>query len=241
MQQRQESCALWLLLLYCAVIQVVVGWTVLPSLSTSGNAIGFRTSATPIHRPLSAKRTSTKLGMGLMDSLSEFMKKREGDFVQLSSADSVFGPGPLLACYGIPAGIDNDEILDMIADGAPIAMKQKCRVIRLSSQDANVLDRSVQEALEGLMAGSLVATDVPEAFFDIPVLFFSGFQNDEMLTVFNIVAREIYEETGGQASAACAKAVPNAMSKPLRQVLDEISGDHKEAMSLENKDEQEND
>ena len=179
--------------------------------------------------------------MGLMDSLTEFMKKREGDFVQLSSTDSVFGPGPLLACYGIPAGIDNDEILDMIADGAPIAMKQKCRVIRLSSQDANVLDRSVQEALEGLMAGSLVATDVPEAFFDIPVLFFSGFQNDEMLTVFNIVAREIYEETGGQASAACAKAVPNAMSKPLRQVLDEISGDHKEAMSLENKDEQEND
>ena len=54
-----------------------------------------------------------------------------------------------------------------------------------------------------------------------------------MLAVYNLLGDEIYQETGGQAVVACAKAVPNAMAKPLRQVLDEIAGDHQDAMQLQ--------
>ena len=83
----------------------------------------------------------------------------------------------------------------------------------------------------------------------MPLLFFSGFHNDEMMNVYNIVGGEIYQEmmstsTGTSLSssqpppAACAKAVPNAMNKPLRQVLEEIAGDHQDAMRLSSSDEE---
>ena len=66
----------------------------------------------------------------------------------------------------------------------------------------------------------------------IPVLLFSGFMNDEMMSAYNIIGPEIYEETGGVSNPACAKAVPNAMEKPLFQVIEEISGDHADAMGI---------
>jgi hypothetical protein len=172
-----------------------------------------------------------------MDSLSSFMKSREGDFVKLdTSSDTTFGPGPVLVCYGIPNGIDDDEILDMVADGAPLATQQKAKIVRLSSTDDSFLDQTVKAALQEFVEGSQPDRNnyVPEAFLDVPVLFFSGFHNYEMTEVYNILGREIFEETSGQATPACAKAVPNAMNKPLRQVLTEISGDHKDAMSIEN-------
>lgn len=171
--------------------------------------------------------------MGLMDSLSNFLGNRQGDFVKLDSSDVAFGPGPLLIAYGVPTGIDNDEILDMISDGAPQASNQKCQVCRVSDQDASVLDLSLEQALQGLASGTLSTSEAPPRVLDVPVLFFSGFQNDEMLAVYNILGREIYQETGGQSAPACAKAVPNAMQKPLRQVLEEISGDHKDALSMD--------
>jgi hypothetical protein len=52
-----------------------------------------------------------------------------------------------------------------------------------------------------------------------------------MMETYSIIGKEIYEETGGSLIPACAKAVENAMGKPLRQVLDEISGDHEDVMS----------
>mmetsp|Transcript_10115 Transcript_10115/g.19455 ORF Transcript_10115/g.19455 Transcript_10115/m.19455 type:complete len:130 (-) Transcript_10115:76-465(-) len=128
----------------------------------------------------------------------------------------------------------------MISDGAPKASNKNVKIVRLSEEDSHVLDISMQEALGGLAQGSIEpsATDTQQTF-QVPVIFFSGFENDEMLNVYNILGREIWEETFGHASAACAKAVPNAMKKSLRQVLDEISGDHREALSLENKEEEE--
>ena len=64
------------------------------------------------------------------------------------------------------------------------------------------------------------------------VLFFSGFTNPEMMAVYQIMADEIYQETGGRNNVACAKAVPNAMHKPLGQVLEEICGDHQQAIIM---------
>ena len=173
--------------------------------------------------------------MGIMDSLSNFLGQRDGDFVKLDSMSNAFGPGPLLCCYGIPAGIDDEEIQDMIADGAPSAAS-KAKVVRVSDTDDNVMDLSLQEALESMVDGSLATTttaslETSAAALDVPVLFFSGFGNAEMMAVYNILGREIYEETGGRSKSACAKAVPNAMEKPLRQVLTEIASDHTDAIA----------
>jgi len=65
----------------------------------------------------------------------------------------------------------------------------------------------------------------------VAVLLFSGFTNAEMLATYNILGPELYQETG--RPVACAKAVPNALRKPLRQVLDEIAGDHRDAMTMD--------
>jgi hypothetical protein len=50
------------------------------------------------------------------------------------------------------------------------------------------------------------------------------------VATYSIVGGEIYQENG--ASAACAKAVPGSMQKPLGQVLDEISSDHQNAITM---------
>lgn len=215
------------------LFQGVLGWT-----SVARHKSLLQAKNNPPYTPCSYLSSDTSLAMGLMDSLSNFLNKREGDFVKLEDSGMAFGPGPLVLVYGIPAGIDDNEIQDMITDGAPTAAKKKAKVIRLTENDSNVLDLSLQSALDGLTEESLEATQSSETpVFAVPVLFFSGFENNEMMAVYNILGREIYEETSGQASAACAKAVPNAMEKPLRQVLDEISGDHRDAMALDSEQE----
>jgi hypothetical protein len=63
-----------------------------------------------------------------------------------------------------------------------------------------------------------------------PVLFFSGFTNREMMATFQIISHEVHKETQGRLSVACAMAMPNAMTKRLRQVLLKVSGDHIEVL-----------
>ena len=65
-----------------------------------------------------------------------------------------------------------------------------------------------------------------------PVLYFSGVTNTEMMDTYKIIANEIYAETNSRHGPACAKAVPAAMKKPLRQLIGEISGDHADAMKI---------
>ena len=197
--------------------------------------------------PLQQRRNKDdycRLAMGgLLDSFSKFLNDRDGDFVKLEDSVAEYGPGPMLLLYNMPDGIDDDEIQDMLSDTAPIAHKKKCRICRLSKNQNDFLDLSLQESLERAAKGQVpaladdnVTSDTEATFQDggsIPVLFFSGFRDDEMLAMHNLLAQEMYEETGGQMYPACAKAVPNAMSKPLRQVLEEISGDHREAIQIE--------
>lgn len=228
----------------------VAGWTIVtrrrnPFSVHHRTSPSVRSVVTNHQTSQPSARPDTLLAMGLMDSLSNFLKKREGDFVKLDSSSdaAVFGPGPLLVAYGIPANIDNEEIQDMISDGSPNAFKKNCKIVRLSPRDDNVLDVSLEEALNGLADGSIRSAvkttnmvGQSPMFLNVPVLFFSGFQNYEMLALYNILGKEIHEETAGQSSPACARAVPNAMGKPFRQVLDEISGDHKDAIALSDDD-----
>jgi hypothetical protein len=185
--------------------------------------------------------TGTRLPMGLLDSLGSFLNNREDDFVKLGeeSSDNIpFGPGPAILIYGCPSDLTDMELNDMISDGAPKASKKTsssnnkgviCR--RIDASTTEILDLSVQQALEKVVkeGSSAIATDAaapPTSIAPCPVIYFSGISNEEMMATYRIISSEIYEETGGAAKAACAKAVPPAMEKPLRQVIEEITGDH---------------
>lgn len=239
---------------------------------------------------ISTPPPTTALCMGLFDSLfSSFLQNRQGDFVQLDkSSTEAFGPGPLLLLYNVPAGIQVQEVLDIIHDGAPSAHAQGCTVVRLddvaddidASTEGGVWNLSLQQALQNLLTRgeniqstgsslldtltspksaasfkpSLSTTSLQESSISVstkrdtktstPVLFFSGFSNVEMMNVYDILGQEIFQEMLATSSAsspppppaACAKAVPKAMNKPLRQVLEEISGDHQDAIAMTKND-----
>ena len=181
--------------------------------------------------------------MGIMDNFFEFMNDRGTDFVKLETDKSVFGPGPALVLYQVPSGIDDDEIQDMIEDGAPKAHSKGVVISRLAPElDSEFLDLTLGEAITKIANGNgpssttSLSTDAG-LLGKTPVLLFSGFDNDEMMATYDILGSEIYQETGGQGiPAACAKVVPNAMEKPLSQVLGEISADHESAISLTDDD-----
>ena len=194
------------------------------------------------HRVVGSRIRTTHLSMGLLDSLSSFLQQRQGDFVRLEDSESAYGPGPLLILYKVPQGIDNDEIQAMISDGAPKSYQRGVRVARIvndnDQETAKLLDSTVEEAVNLVANGggpkAAAATGgamtMPNVATGCPVIYFSGFENSEMMATYNILGQEIYQETGGAATPACAKVVPNAMPKTLRQVLEEISGDHMDAM-----------
>jgi hypothetical protein len=175
---------------------------------------------------------------GFLDSVSEFWKSRQGDFVRLEDT-SAFGPGPCLILYNIPKSILDEEIQDMISDGAPLAFRKGIQVARIVSSGLNdaLLTMTVEEALTTIMEGK--NPNVNFKRYDdndennsntriLPILLFSGFENSEMMHTFRILSYEIIQEIG--IAPACAKTVPNSMKKQLQQVLNEISGDHNDAI-----------
>eukprot|EP00534_Pseudo-nitzschia_fraudulenta_P014697 CAMPEP_0201240646 /NCGR_PEP_ID=MMETSP0852-20130820/30588_1 /ASSEMBLY_ACC=CAM_ASM_000632 /TAXON_ID=183588 /ORGANISM="Pseudo-nitzschia fraudulenta, Strain WWA7" /LENGTH=278 /DNA_ID=CAMNT_0047536563 /DNA_START=61 /DNA_END=897 /DNA_ORIENTATION=+ len=212
-----------------------------------------------------AAATTTALRMGLLDSvLSRFGNKEEGDFVKLEDMnEQFFGPGPAVLLYNIPSAIEDDEVMDMLSDGAPTATRKGISLARIATSttaaekhNEDLLDIGLGDALEKIVSGpqppsfappapvqpiattvSVGTTAAPEQQVDsiegCPVALFSGFSNTEMMASYNILGEEIYKETASYGAGqylACATAVPNAMEKPLGQVLSEISGDHTEAM-----------
>jgi uncharacterized membrane protein len=191
-------------------------------------------------RTQSVIRQRSQLAMGLLESMSNFLEKRRRDFIKLDDGEKEFGPGPLLLLYNVPFGIEDEEIQDILSDGAPIASSSLhgCRVYRLVGDDNSLLDLPLGECLEKIMGSEAsvpesIVTTAATVTSGFPVLIFSGFRNDEMMATYNILGPEIHQEAGGQVIPACAKAVPNAMRKPLRQILEEIGGDHQDAVRSE--------
>lgn len=190
--------------------------------------------------------SKTPLKMGLFDFIQEkFLDSRQDDFVPLDQGgdDNICGPGPLLLMYAVPESIDDNEFKDMIGDGMPGKAKEGVVIRRLSGMNADgdggdfLLDLSVGEALNEAMKSSSIAPGKsimksPMGDDPCPVLYFSGVSNAEMMATYRIIAREIYDETGGRHWPACAKVVLPAMGKSLRRVLNEISSDHAEAMRI---------
>lgn len=183
----------------------------------------------------------------------DFFKNRQGDFVKLDKqSPDAYGPGPLLLLYNVPDAIDDLEIRDMMEDAAPHA-SQQCRIFRLDDNEdsptvSDLLDLTLQGALDEMMRSSqplssLSDNTIPsptaasQSRIGTPVLYFSGFTNTDMMAVYSILGPEILAETKSYSSderqtlpAACAKVVPPAISKSLRQVLFEITEDHEDAM-----------
>jgi hypothetical protein len=200
--------------------------------------------------------------MGLFD----FLNSRQGEFVPLRSSDddAPYGPGPLILMYAIPKSMDDDELLDMAADGMPDARGVVIRRIEGVVLDADegreaegdhLLGLTVEEALnrafnDGRQFVSpvkeyntpVVSTQQQHSEEDpCPVLYFSGVTNSQMMSTYRIMANEIYQETNGIHWPACAKVVKPAMQKSLRQVLMEISGDHADAMRIRREESEKSD
>ena len=183
--------------------------------------------------------------MGIIKRVSSFFNIRSEDFVPIETMDDKYGP-PVILLFGFPEGIDDYEIQDMVSDGAPLACASEygVKVKRINDYGANSiwLDFSMRDVLQRVMdersdEKTVFNVDVSTAESirhsdwqpSCPVVYCSGLSNSEMMATYRIIAREIYEETGG-AQAACAKAVLPAMDKSVRQVITEIAGDHIDAM-----------
>lgn len=225
----------------------------------------FADGSTLSHRRVpSAVDSTTGLRMGLLDNVFGRFRGSDGDsdedsdeedFVRLSemAEKSGLGPGPVVLLYQVPNGIDDEEVRDMLADGAPTATKQGIALARIASladktnkKSKNLVNMSLQNAIETVIktppepyileAGiPHMSMATPASVEGSPVAIFSGFTNSEMMESYNILGEELYKETastyGKGQYLACARAVPNAMGKPLKQVLMEISGDHEDAIS----------
>ncbi len=236
------------------ILQVVQGFNVVPPTLTEQNLL---TSSS--HKKNTQPRffshyahhhdQRTQLQMGLFD----FFKSRENDFVKLEQT-STFGPGPIILLYNIPDGILDEELRDMIDDGISSSKPGEVVFSRLHTSDLESIgEMTVQQVLNNTMEKKLAnystLTSQSERSVDgsfkttpigsngsqenesyVPILYFSGISNSEMMKTYNIIGREIYEESGGMANAACAKAVAPAMGKSFRRILEEISGDHTDAI-----------
>jgi hypothetical protein len=187
--------------------------------------------------------TSSQLQMGIFDS---FFQSRSNDFIKLdSSSQDTIGPGPMILLYNIPHGIDDEEISGMIKDGAPLACASKKGVafMRIYPEDVKEGDYKDKSVIQVLKKALPLATTTNTATAPTemklktvdpsssPILYFSGMSNSEMMQTYKIIARELYHETEGRANAACAKVVEPAFEKSFGQLVEEISGDHDDAMS----------
>lgn len=199
---------------------------------------GWTSSQIPSRPHFTNARRSTILrqGRGVVDGEADFFRDRQSDFMRLEHTDEEFGPGPALIFYNVPHGIQDEELVDMLRDGAPNAIKKGVSLSRMdTSTTGDWMDLSLEDALKKVVRHSKdprirnsedpLTTDAG-LLATTPVLFFSGFRNSEMMSTFNIISHEVHKETGGRLTVACAMAMPDAMNKPLRQVLMEISGDH---------------
>eukprot|EP00429_Kryptoperidinium_foliaceum_P003886 CAMPEP_0176027888 /NCGR_PEP_ID=MMETSP0120_2-20121206/13680_1 /TAXON_ID=160619 /ORGANISM="Kryptoperidinium foliaceum, Strain CCMP 1326" /LENGTH=234 /DNA_ID=CAMNT_0017361093 /DNA_START=26 /DNA_END=730 /DNA_ORIENTATION=- len=188
----------------------------------------------------SRMRIFLRPGREVVDGGADFFRERKGDFMKLEDSDEEYGPGPALIFYNVPQGIQDEELVDMLRDGAPKAIKKGVSLSRMDTSTTNDwMDLSLEDALKKVVRTSKdprtregpdpLTTDAG-LLATTPVLFFSGFTKSEMLATFQIISHEVHKETQGRLSVACAMAVANAMEKPLRQVLLEVSGDHLEVM-----------
>jgi len=150
----------------------------------------------------------------------------EGDFVKLEQMnDQFFGPGPAVLLYQFPDAIDDDEVRDILLDGAPQATTKGISMARIAflesptkklyslhndgnggNSNSDLIDLSLRDALEQVIgqptttpSGSAPRQQqqpTPPSMEGCPVVIFSGFSNSEIMDSYNILGEELYKETG---------------------------------------------
>ena len=95
--------------------------------------------------------------MGLLDNLGSFLGQRDGDFIRLEDSADCFGPGPAILLFGCPEGISDEELSDMIEDGAPNAGNVLMQRIDAASP---LFDLTVSEAIEKVVRESTCSSGV---------------------------------------------------------------------------------
>ena len=184
-------------------------------------------------------RTSNAFGLGrtaaparttcLTAGPFEFLRGQGGsEFVKVGGKDDqpAFGP-PVILLGGFPVTIADEELSDMVSDTAAQAWKQGLSVVRVKGA---MFDQTLAEALVDAVGTSGVrcASGI-EPGLETPVILFSGISNGDIKEISRLLLSELFAETGQRA--AIAKAVPPAMGKEIRQLFDEIGGDHRDALA----------
>jgi len=176
-------------------------------------------------------RNQILVGSQFMD----FLKSRGGQFLKIdSSRDSK--PFGIVSIFLKGVNIPLSEIKDVIQESAPLAWERGIPVFRIRP-DCPV-DYLLEDALNAISKGSgpssspifLCDDYIVDNSVEVPIILFSGLENDVVRAVSRSLVQRIYATTGQRA--AVAKVVPPAMKKSLRQLFDEISGDHIEAIAM---------
>jgi hypothetical protein len=166
----------------------------------------------------------------------DFFRERQDEFIKFEASDEEFGPGPALIFYNVPQGVLDDQLVDVLRENAPNAIRKGVSLSRMdSSTSSEWMDMRLKDALEKVIRNSKDpnSQEAPDPLTTdagilatTPVLFYSGFRNSEMLKTFNVISHAVHKETMGRLTVASATAYPDTMDRQLGQVLKEISGEY---------------
>jgi len=92
------------------------------------------------------------LQMGFLDDISSFLSERDGDFVKLEKTQSSFGPGPALLLYKVSLGIDDDEVYEILENGALKVFEEGIVLQRIQTSADGLLGLEVRSALQQVVA-----------------------------------------------------------------------------------------
>jgi hypothetical protein len=219
-------------------LTIFVGWCLLGCLLAGELVQGWIPSSIPSRGFSTKSRQTTVLRLQdrrVVDN-GDFFRERQDEFLRFENSDEEYGPGPALIFYNVPQGVLDHQLVDILRDNAPSAIRKGVSLSRMdSSTSSEWMELSLKDALEKVVLNTKnphyqespdpLTTDAG-ILATTPVLFYSGFRNSEMLMTFNVISHAVHKETMGRLTVASAVAYPDTMDKPLRQVLMEIAGEY---------------
>uniref|UniRef100_A0A7S2H346 Uncharacterized protein n=1 Tax=Octactis speculum TaxID=3111310 RepID=A0A7S2H346_9STRA len=167
----------------------------------------------------------------------DFLNSRAGQFIKVGSQDDLdtFGP-PAILLHSFPLPLA--EAQDIVADALDIEVED----IRDGGLAvAHLAPAAYGQKLSSVLAATEVSTstvppsatgyfqDAPGSSGSSPIVYFSGMPNEDVRAASRALVGQLYDRTG--ARGGIAKAVPPAMSKLVGDLLEEIEGDHEEALA----------
>ena len=167
----------------------------------------------------------------MLKPMARFLNSRQGQFVKMGSEqDRSVSFGPLgLVLVGFPPHDWAGVVAGALGPGA-----KPVPVVQLTA--ASLATLKLGELLEQLPVLAAASADDDGALLarldeDVAVMYFSGVSDEQLRTLARAVASVSWGEYG--VRPAVGKAVPPAVNKELAKLMDEIAGDHLEAISMQ--------